>query len=560
MNSNDFNILPDEPNPAPGRKRLVWLVVIAAAVFLFAVGMAVATFTNRMSGNPEAAADEAAALLPTLTPTGNSAINPTLTFTPGGTPATDATAVDTTPAATVPGPTLNVTPATAVPATATAVTAPTNTPGCSRGTLIEFVPVYTSALGCATNDGTMAWSAWERFERGAMFWRSDNDRAYAFFNDSGWSPIDEKWEGQEIPTRGDPPPGLRAPERGFGYAWSQRDDLFQRLGWANDQERGFCAVIQSFEHGFILQSSTVEFCQDQLFNHARSPEWQPLFIVAVENVGWRNFAGAAAVTPFPTPTTVGPTAAVTPGVTPQVTVAATATTAAVATATPPPTATVDSSTQQQRPDGNGTFRAASGGHTLDGDLGDWSGNWQPIGAMVQGAENYSGPDDLRGDFQVGWSLEGLYLAVRVSDDRYRAGPNGTDMWQGDSLEIHLDRALALDYTNAVADTDDYQLGVSFGEGRNEIRLYRWLPFAQEGAFPISGAVRADGEGYAVELLIPWTLFDVTSGDLGADKRFGFNLSISDNDGDSPAQESLLSSSPARTTYNNPTEWGTLILE
>lgn len=53
MNSNDFNILPDEPNPEPGRKRLVWLVVIAAAVFLFAVGMAVATFTNRMSGNPK---------------------------------------------------------------------------------------------------------------------------------------------------------------------------------------------------------------------------------------------------------------------------------------------------------------------------------------------------------------------------------------------------------------------------------------------------------------------------------------------------------------------------
>lgn len=161
--------------------------------------------------------------------------------------------------ATVPGPTLNVTRATAVPATATPVTAPTNTPGCSRATLVEFAPVYTSALGCATNDATLAWSAWERFERGAMFWRSDNDRAYAFFNDGVWSPIDEKWEGQEIPNRGEPPAGLRAPERGFGYAWSRRDDLFQRLGWANDQERGFCAVIQSFEHGFILQSSTVEF-------------------------------------------------------------------------------------------------------------------------------------------------------------------------------------------------------------------------------------------------------------------------------------------------------------
>ncbi len=567
MNSNDFNILPDEPNREPGRKRLVWLVVVAAAVFLFAVGMAVATFTNRMGGTPETDEDKASALLPTLTPTSVAGANATVT--PDGTPPTNATTVATTaPGVTVPAPALNVTPATAVPATNTPITAPTNTPGCTRGTLVEFAPVYTSALGCATNDATLAWSAWERFERGAMFWRSDNDRAYAFFNDGGWSPIDEKWEGQEIPNRGEPPPGLRAPERGFGYAWSRRDDLFQRLGWANDQERGFCAVIQSFERGFILQSSTVEFCQDQLYNHARSPEWQPLLIVAVENVGWRNFAGGAGITPFPTPTTAGGSAAVTPAVTPGVTpgmtpvatIEATATTGASATETPVPTATPDTSVQQDRPEGNGRFRAPSSNHTLDGDFSDWSGNWQPIGAMVQGAENYSGPDDLRGEFQVSWSLEGLYLAVRVSDDRYRAGPNGTDMWQGDSLEIHLDRALTADYSNAVADSDDYQLGVSFGDERSEIRLYRWLPLAQEGAFPISGAVRAEGEGYGVEVLIPWTLFDVTSADLGADKRFGFNLSISDNDGDSPAQESLLSTSPARTTYNNPTEWGTLILE
>jgi hypothetical protein len=42
-------------------------------------------------------------------------------------------------------------------------------------------------------------------------------------------------------------------------------------------------------------------------------------------------------------------------------------------------------------------------------------------------------------------------------------------------------------------------------------------------------------------------------------RFGFNVSVNDNDGDVPAQQTVISSSPARTTYNNPTEWGTLAL-
>jgi hypothetical protein len=112
-----------------------------------------------------------------------------------------------------------------------------------------------------------------------MFWRNDTNRTFAFFNDGRWAPVDERWDGQPAPSRGDPPAGLRAPERGFGYAWAIRDDLFQRLGWAADQERGFCAVIKTFDRGFILQSSDVEFCQDNLYNHARAPEWKPLLMV-----------------------------------------------------------------------------------------------------------------------------------------------------------------------------------------------------------------------------------------------------------------------------------------
>jgi hypothetical protein len=197
---------------------------------------------------------------------------------------------------------------------------------------------------------------------------------------------------------------------------------------------------------------------------------------------------------------------------------------------------------------------------LDGNFDDWGERWFGMNTVVEGGGNYSGSDDAGGEFQLSWTLEGLYVAMRVRDDRYRAGPNGTDMWQGDAIELHFDRDLSGDYADTFANGDDYQLGLSWGPDRNEVRLYRWLPQVQEGAFPISGAVVADGEGYRAEVLIPWPLLDVTSGQLQSDQRFGFNLSISDNDADAPAQETLLSASPSRTTYNNPTEWGTLILQ
>lgn len=542
-NQDDFNILPDEARePTWTSRRWIWvLLIVAIAIFAFAVGMALRTFSQRM-GNGEANT------LPTPTAGG---IVPTFTDLPA------ASATATTAAG---QPTGQPTPAngtpTALPAspTAAATTAPTQPPPpvatCQRTVYPPLAVAYDSQrLGCAVTDAALVWSAWEAFERGAMFWRSDTNRAFAFFNDSRWSPVDERWDGQPAPSRGDPPPGLRAPERGFGYAWAIRDDLFQRLGWATDQERGFCAVIQTFDRGFILQSSDVEFCQDNLYNHARAADWKPLLLVVTVDGAWRNLAGAT--TPVP--------------LTPSVTVAVPtndATATALAIATPLPTVTATSSTPvvRRRPERNGTFTAGSQSPTnLDGSFNDWGSNWYPISAVVQGSNNYSGPDDVAGDFQVAWSRDGLYLAVRVRDDRYRAGPDGTDMWQGDALELHLDRFLTLDYDGAIADADDYQLGVSFSPERNTVRLYRWLPLEKEGVVSGAGLVVAVNEGYDLELLLPWSLFDIGGDELFAGQLFGFTLSISDNDADTPAQETVLSASPSRTTYNNPTEWGTLVL-
>ena len=374
------------------------------------------------------------------------------------------------------------------------------------------------------------WAAWERFERGAMFWRSDTDLSYIFFNEGQWAPVNEHWDGKDVPSRGNPPQGLYAPERGFGYVWGIRDDLFNRLGWAKEQEKGFCALIQSFDKGFILQSSPTEFCTpDNLYNHTHDPDWTPLFFSATADGQWRN-AGSVNANPPPAP----------PSATPD-----------PATAAQNP---------QTRPAANGQFYAArANGINLDGNLNDWPDQWTPIATLVQGAENYTGPRDLSGDFQAAWSPDGLFLGVRVTDDKYRSGPDGTEMWKGDALEIHFDRLLAADYANTKVDGDDYQLGVSFGPKLKELRIYRWYPYDKEGEFNAPGAVKETERGYQVELLLPWAFFEQDGAVLNAGQTFGFNISISDNDDKSPAQQSMLSASPQRTTYDNPTEWGTLTL-
>ena len=69
---------------------------------------------------------------------------------------------------------------------------------------------------------------------------------------------------------------------------------------------------------------------------------------------------------------------------------------------------------------------------------------------------------------------------------------------------------------------------------------------------------ATEQGYHLEVLIPWYVFEM-EGNVSTDRAYGFNLSVNDNDSEGSAQETVLSASPARTTHDNPTEWGTLRL-
>lgn len=482
----------------------LWLWVLAAVaviVFGFGAGLALTQVANRVGGNTPPVAQEEG----TPTPAGDPAVGATQTATPDGTQTTTAT----------PSPTASPT----VVASATP---------CPQGPESRFAALYEqSQLGCATSGVNIVWSAYEPFERGFMLWRSDSNKSYAFYSDgSRWFPIDEKWDGGEIPDRGAPPPGMQAPVRGFGYVWSIRNDIFEALGWATDKEKGFCAAIQTFEDGFILESDLALSCTpDRLYNQALAADWRPIRFVAYSGGLWSGEKPPAG----PAGGVQSPENALPAG-------------------------------SRFRPNDHGVFTAAqASGINLDGRVDEWPTGWNPMNTIIRGAGERSGDGDLSGAFQVLWSRDGLYLAARVRDDVHRSGPDGTTMWQGDGLEIHFDRQLDADFSDTGVNEDDYQIGVSFGDSLNQIRAYRWYPYDKEGAFTMAGSVQTTSDGYRVEVLIPWYIWDMDANGGAAPATFGFNVSINDNDGDTPAQQTVVSASPARTTYDDPTEWGTLVL-
>lgn len=509
---DDFQII-DERNqpPDPGRRSTVWLVgILVLVLFGFATGIAFTRISNRLAdptptrvaAQPAPGTSTAAAVTPEATGDATPSITPTTTGTPPVTPS----------------PTPSATP-TAACVVAVSETFAALNPG--------------TQLGCALREPAIVWAAYERFERGAMLWRSDTDDVYAIYDDGGWELVNERWDGQEPSGRGTPPPGLTAPARGFGYVWSIRDDLFARLGWALDAEKGFCAEVQEYTRGSAIASRGMPSCTpDNLFNHAASSGWTPLQLLLRNPGSGQSNTGPGAGGQN------GSVNAPAPG----------------NTTTRPPEHGIVYAPRPTQP------------LTLDGNLDEWPANWVPINAVVQVQDPgaYVGGNDLTARFQLAWTDQGLVLAVRVQDDIFSPGPDGTNLWQGDSVELHLDSKLVSDYTNTQVDDDDVQLGMAPSAVGSALRSYRWLPFAREGVPAVGGQAAAlrtgtEWRGYNVEALIPWAELGLSRGDAVPGATFGFNLSVSDNDGPTPAQQTVISFSPARTTHDNPTEWGTLIL-
>jgi hypothetical protein len=197
---------------------------------------------------------------------------------------------------------------------------------------------------------------------------------------------------------------------------------------------------------------------------------------------------------------------------------------------------------------------------LDGELGEWDGiAGQDLSYILSGAEAYEGMADIAGTVYAQWDERYLYLATRVLDDIHVQTQRGERMEWGDCLIIWLDTALAEDFDSAVADEDDYQIGLSPGNfAALPPEAVVWRPQRRadwDQAIRIAARQRSDG--YSLEAAIPWSLLNRQP---AAGSAFGFSVQLLDNDQPGAAtQDTMLTGSP-NFRPGVPTTFGNLLLD
>jgi hypothetical protein len=196
---------------------------------------------------------------------------------------------------------------------------------------------------------------------------------------------------------------------------------------------------------------------------------------------------------------------------------------------------------------------------IDGDLSEWgSTSYVANQALSYANSNWSGAADLSATYYLAWDADYLYLAVQRIDDTFVQVSTGRYMYRGDDVEIQLDVNLPGDYAISSLSADDFQIGLSPGNfGTLQPEAHLWFPRSLEkGLSSVQiKAIKSNG-GYQLEAKIPWSTFGVTpqSGD-----RFGFALSLSDNDLPGVSTWQSMVSSVTTRRVADPTTWGTLVL-
>jgi hypothetical protein len=257
-------------------------------------------------------------------------------------------------------------------------------------------------------------------------------------------------------------------------------------------------------------------------------------------------------------------------------VTATATTAPTETASPQPTETPIPPTDTPQPTATDTEvpppppgRSHRDGPQIEaqyvhdepeinGSISGWDGDFYPLDKVVYGKSDWKGDDDLSADVKVLWDYKYLYVAWKVTDDKYMQISKGANLYLGDSVEILVDTYVKYDYWDNWLNSDDYQIGIN--PGRNEpgenMEAYLWFPQGEEGKLSkVKIGAKAMSDGYRVTVAIPWSYLDV---DPEEGMHLGFAASVSDDDSKHGGeQQSMISTSWRLLT--DPTSWGDLVL-
>jgi len=227
--------------------------------------------------------------------------------------------------------------------------------------------------------------------------------------------------------------------------------------------------------------------------------------------------------------------------------------------------------QRHRPSQNGAdliATALTSPIVIDGDLSDWEGYTcttidQSTQISYGEPVSWNGPRDLSGEVCYAWDSESLWIAFTIQDDAIVQRFEGSSIWKGDHIEFWFDTQLQLDFDSTEAGSDDYQLGISPGNGQDvDPGFYIWQPatMMEDYQNAVDWAVTITSTGYQGEIHIPVSVLHglrlVTGQTIGA----SFEPSDTDTPGGSD-QETMLSTAPqSSTNWGNPTYWNNLILQ
>jgi hypothetical protein len=163
--------------------------------------------------------------------------------------------------------------------------------------------------------------------------------------------------------------------------------------------------------------------------------------------------------------------------------------------------------------------------------------------VVYGRGKWTSPDDLSATVWLAWRGEYLFVAVDVTDDRFRQTQRGGNLWKGDHVELYLDTIPDVELQRKPFGKGQFHFGFSPGNFQSTgDALFDLKPeavvFAPNGmaAQGVLVAAKRTEKGYALEAAVPWSLVGVKS-TVGV--PLAVEVGISDTDSDEPAQESLM---------------------
>jgi hypothetical protein len=208
-------------------------------------------------------------------------------------------------------------------------------------------------------------------------------------------------------------------------------------------------------------------------------------------------------------------------------------------------------------------QSVTGPVRIDGDLNEWATFPTYESAYrVFNSESWNQTDDVRAVWRLGWDRDNLYAAVQVEDDVHVQTQSGSTIFRGDGVSLQIDTEIDADLGPSLS-SDDYQVNLSPGDfTNNPPSVYRFHGDDNGNLIDMVGhniqiAALSSGSGYTLEAAIPWQDLGITP-EPGL--RMGIALNVNDNDTPDTAVQEVMMSHVATRKFNDPSSWGSIILE